>query len=307
MGKAPLSCPLCGASEFRELYVAQDAHYGISGAYPVVRCTHCSVVFLSPMYSDEELQRIYESLQTGNYFAYQNHFQPKRWKELLKKLLGYSTGTKDPKFDSPGVVLDLGCGTGWFLKVMRDRGWQAYGVEINESAASLGRQVKGLEISCGSLQQAKFPSSFFDYVRSNHSFEHITCPKETLDEVYRVLKPRGKLFLGVPNVDSLNSRLFKQYWWHLAAPVHPFSYSVETLSCLLAKHSFQVEKITFNSDYFGMVGSFQMWLNRDNGKKSMEGFVVNSMGLRLIGQWITNLVDLAGYGDMLEITAVKAN
>ena len=258
---------------------------------------------LNPMYSDKELAALYPS----QYYAYQDKFQIRKWRELARRLLGYHVGTHEPRFEAPGTILDLGCGSGWFLDSMRDRGWKTYGVEISEQAAVLGRESRGLKICSGTLQDAKFSPEFFDYVRANHSFEHISCPNETLDEIHRILKPGGKLLIGVPNINSLSARVFKQYWWHLCAPVHTFNYSRDTLCRMLVKHGFQPGKVSFNSDYFGILGSLQIWVNRNNGRQSMDGMLVNNYFLRFACQWAANLVDLAGQGDMIEILAVKAN
>jgi len=294
-------CPLCGTGRFKELYVAKDRHYGIRGFHRIVRCNECFLVFLNPMYSGEELAAFYPN----DYYAYQDNFATSRWRQLARRILGYLVGTKEPKFERPGTVLDLGCGSGWFLEHLRAQGWSTYGVEISDQAAVLGRESRGLQIFSGTLQEAKFPSEFFDYVRANQSFEHMSCPNETLDEIYRILKPKGKLLLAVPNVASVNAHIFKQYWWHLCAPVHAFNYSKETLLRFLKKHQFQVERVSFNSDYFGILGSSQIWLNRKNGKKSGEGWVVNNYPLRFVCQCVANLLDFAGQGDLIEITAVR--
>jgi hypothetical protein len=87
--------------------------------------------------------------------------------------------------------------------------------------------------------------------------------------------------------------------------VHPFNYSVSTLSRLLAKHNFRVEHICYNSDFFGILGSIQIWLNRKNAKKSTEGGFVNNLFLRITCQWMANLIDFLGWGDEIEITAIK--
>jgi|HubBroStandDraft_6_1064221.scaffolds.fasta_scaffold239312_2 SAM-dependent methyltransferase len=294
-------CPLCEATDIRELYVAKDRHYQIAGLHRVVRCASCALIFLNPMYSDEKLASFYP----GDYYAYQEQAQNSPRKEILKRLLGYKTGTKDPSFDGPGTMLDLGCGSGWFLEKMRSRGWTVLGVEISEPAAKLGRD-KGLDIFCGTLQEANFPSEHFDYVRSNHSFEHINCPQETLEEICRILKPHGKLLIGVPNTKSLSAFVFREYWWYLTVPVHVFNYSAENLPSLLTRHNFRVKKIRLNSDYHGIIGSFQIWLNRKSDKKSSEGKVFNNYLLRLACQWTVNLIDLFGWGDCIEVTAVKA-
>jgi len=256
---------------------------------------------LNPMYSDMELTALYPP----DYYAYQDRFRVREWREITKRLLGYHVGTREPEFEAPGAILDLGCGSGWFLDKARDRGWKTYGVEVSEQAALLGHKSRNLQIFHGTLQDARFPAEFFDYVRSNHSFEHISCPNETLDEIHRILKPQGKLLICVPNVSSLSARVFRQYWWHLCAPVHAFNYSRGTLGRMLDKHGFHVKKVSFNSDYCGIIGSLQIWSNRNNGRSSMEGMLVNNYLLRFLCQCASNLLDLSGQGDMIEITAVK--
>ena len=295
-------CPLCEGENYEQIYEARDRHYGISGAYCVVRCATCSLVFLNPMLSDQELAVLYPT----DYYAYQDHFSRSGWKELAKAILHCRVGTLDPKFPAPGRLLDLGCGSGWFLSGMRDKGWETYGVEISSAAAELSRKQAGLNVFSGTIQQAQFPPEFFDYIRSNHSFEHISSPVNTLQEIHRVLRPKGKLLIGVPNIDSLNARLFGQYWWYLGAPVHPFSYSVKTLCKLLRKTNFVVEKINYNSDSSGILGSLQIYFNRANGRKSTDGLIINNPLLKIPFHWAAKLIDLLAWGDAIEITAAKA-
>jgi hypothetical protein len=91
------NCPLCGSTEIREWLWATDPHYGIPGRHRLVRCGGCALVFLNPMYSDEELKALYPE----DYYAYQEEVQAGRWKTRAKKLLGYWQGTKDPEVEVP--------------------------------------------------------------------------------------------------------------------------------------------------------------------------------------------------------------
>src|SRR5689334_22243811 len=119
-------CPLCGSSDIKEWLWASDPHYGIPGSHRLAKCGSCSLVFLNPMHSEDELKELYPE----DYYAYQEEIQVGPLKARAKKLLGYWQGTKDPKFDAPGAMLDIGCGAGSFLAKMRDRGWSGRGVEI---------------------------------------------------------------------------------------------------------------------------------------------------------------------------------
>jgi len=295
-------CPGCESATQRELCVSRDYHYGIRGEYRVVQCEKCELVFLNPMYEDSELAPLYPQ----DYYAYQDRFQePSRTKQFLKKLLGYQVGTKDPSFDRPGRVLDVGCGSGWSLARMRDHGWETYGVEISETAARVGKEQAGLHIFQGTLLDANFPVDFFDYVRLNHSFEHMSRPNETLREICRILKPGGRVLIGVPNHASLNARIFGQYWWYLGVPVHPFNYSPTNLTALMTRSGLQVETITYNSDFSGILGSLQIWLNRNTGRKSAEGILINALPMKILFHWIAKLVDSWRQGDVIEVVASK--
>lgn len=294
------ACPLCHCSELPQLYCARDPHYGIPGNYRIVKCTTCSLIFLNPLPSDRELACLYPS----DYYAYHDAPRVGNWKKRLKTLLGYWDGPREPRFVRPGTFLDVGCGAGEFLEAMSRQGWDSYGVEPNIMAADLGR-LKGRRIFGGALQDAKFPSEFFDYIRASHSLEHSAKPVELLAEVVRVLKPQGTFMIAVPNANSIVARFFGRYWWHLCPPVHPVSYSVETLRALLSKHSLRLQNLSFNSDYVGIIGSVQIWLNRKSGACSSEGFVFGCRPLRLLSVWAERICDVLGQGDMIEATAVR--
>ncbi|CCW35486.1 methylase involved in ubiquinone/menaquinone biosynthesis [Chthonomonas calidirosea] len=297
-------CPLCNSRALRPLYITHDRHYGIPGEYRLDRCQSCTLVFLNPMPNEAALTRLYPS----TYYAYQEFESTPtarmRLKRLVKSLFMMHIGTKDPTFSKPGRLLDIGCGSGQFLYKMRQQGWEVYGVEVNEQAVAVGRAAE-LDIRHGNLLEAHFEANYFDYIRANHSFEHIVNPHETLEEIHRILKPEGKLLIGVPNIAGWNAQLFRKYWWYLGVPVHPYSYSVRTLTYLLQQHHFVVERVTYNSDYSGILGSLQIFLNRKNGKLSTEGLVFNNYALRVIAQRTAKLLDRLKLGDAIEITAHK--
>jgi SAM-dependent methyltransferase len=292
-------CPLCSSSNTRKLYSTCDRHYGIPGGFVTAQCAECQLVFLNPLPSDAELSALYPA----NYYAYQPQGGIPGWKKMLKRMLLYEIRTLDPSFPSPGVMLDVGCGSGWFLQDMKQAGWVCHGVEISHQGAAIARAA-GLDVKTGTLETVQYPTHFFDYVRSNHSFEHMTNPREVLREIHRILKPSGKLMIGVPRFDSLNARLFGPYWWYLGVPVHPFNYSRKNLRRLLEEAGFDVEKVSLNSDYSGILGSIQIWLNRANGRLSTEGLIFNLTPLRLTANWLAKLLDLLGVGDAMEIIAV---
>ncbi|MFT4093288.1 MAG: class I SAM-dependent methyltransferase [Niabella sp.] len=284
------------------MFKTRDRHYGIRGEFNIDKCDKCGFVFLNPMPSEKYLNSLYPEA----YYAYQDFYE--KQKGILKKIYSNFVDQKtyDPEFITAGNILDLGCGSGKYLYKFKKKGWNVYGVEVNKSAAKLGNDLEQLNIHSGNLISAQFENDFFDYVRSNHSFEHIVNPKEVLTEIRRILKPTGKLFIGVPNISSFNAKIFKKYWWYLGAPVHTYNYSVSTLKRLLEQQGFKVEKVLYNGDLHGILGSFQIYLNRNRlEKKSTEGFFINNILFKISSSIFAKILNKLGTGDSMQFIASK--
>jgi SAM-dependent methyltransferase len=300
-------CPLCEGTRFTPLLRAKDYHYGNIGEFTLVQCADCTLCFQDPMYTDVELSNFYPK----DYYSFNDRFSAptgyRAFKATVGRLLGVREGppTKDPKFERPGRMLDVGCGSGWFISKMRDKGWDVWGVEPNVAAAKYGAQKKGLDIFPGSLLDARFASESFDYVRLNHSFEHIEHPGLVLNEIHRIMANNGKLMIGVPNRAGFNARIFGPYWWHLALPLHTFSYSVDTLSRMLQKYRFNIEQVIYNSDHAGFQGSIQIYINRNHPLPRSQGRFFGSRLARLLCSWLAHIQNALQVSDSIEITATK--
>lgn len=295
-----LLCPNCHSSNASLCFRTRDRHYGIPGEFDIVRCTECGLVRLDPIPTDAELMGFYSK----DYYAYQPVGRDNNLKSLAKKLLKTKIRTHNPPFAQPGNFLDIGCGSGEYLHQMRLKGWRVQGVEPSVFGAEEGNR-SGLDIFNGTLHEANFPSASFDYIRSNHSLEHMPNPVEVMNEVYRILKPGGKIFIGIPNIDSIPYRIFRKYWWYLGAPVHIYNFDVSTISSLMQQSGFFVETVYFNSNFASLLGSLQIYANRNNGKRSTEGMLIKNPILMFAANVATRTIDLMKQGDTIEVIAQK--
>lgn len=295
------ACTICNSKKIQHKYTTTDRHYNIKGEYEVWECKNCELHFINPMLTEEYLTSLYPT----NYYAYQDVKKKSSIKSWIVKAIGFKIKTKDPSFNRVGKILDVGCGSGWILNEYKQKGWETYGVEVSKDAAELGNKEFNVNIFNGDLHKANFENNYFDFIRSNHSFEHIVNGREVLIEINRILKDDGKLHIGVPNINSFCGKLFKKYWWYLGAPVHTFNYTVKSLTMLLEQTGFNVQKVQYNSDYGGTLGSLQIYLNRKNGKISTQGWVFNNLALKFCFHLFAKFVDLVSVGDVIEITATK--
>mgnify|MGYP000513018722 CR=1 FL=1 len=129
-----------------------------------------------------------------------------------------------------GCLLDVGCGTGAFLKIMHDNGWDTCGVEPNSKArnhvASLGINVQT------SLQDLKNKS--FDVITLWHVLEHLPNLYEAVNQIKMLLKPGGFLIIAVPNFNSFDANYFQSYWAAYDVPRHLWHFSRKSIPKLFA-------------------------------------------------------------------------
>lgn len=266
----------------------------------MVRCVGCGLVRMDPIPSLQELAGFYAQ----DYYAYQPLIRSTALRTIAKKLLKTQINTHNPEFKAPGRFLDIGCGSGEYLHLMKAAGWDVRGVEPSLFGASQA-QREGLDVVHGTLHDAKFPANSFDYIRSNHSFEHMPNPAEVLVEIRRILKPGGKLFLGIPNTESVPYRIFGRYWWYLGIPVHTFSYGTSNISALLRRTGLKVGRIYYQSNYSSILGSLQIYLNRNGSRKSTEGLLIRNPLLKVFANLLTKMCDFTRNGDAIEVIATK--
>jgi 2-polyprenyl-3-methyl-5-hydroxy-6-metoxy-1,4-benzoquinol methylase len=103
----------------------------------------------------------------------------------------------------PGRLLDFCAGGGWLLQSARERGWQVVGYDVGSRSLAACR-ARGLEVTD---RLETLPRGAFDAIVLHHVLEHLSEPAQMLLELCRLLSARGKLFIEVPNVQSLRARL----------------------------------------------------------------------------------------------------
>lgn len=190
-------CPCCEGAEF-VLFAKRDPR-----SIPVDRvvCDTCGFIF-AHTYPNEVGLRVYY----GQYYrdsqllkdvtpADLEHFyisSEKNWSEkpFLKQL-------KDP------LIVEIGCGGGWFLKPYHDRGYRVMGFDFDGNLTNMGKELHELDLHCGSVDEAVEMGVQADYIYLSQILEHIPDPYAFLTKLKHVIKPDGVIKISVPSRNFL--------------------------------------------------------------------------------------------------------
>ena len=230
-------CPLCNSADgFSRVYADNPS--------AIVRCRHCDLVFFNPQPSLEYLAEFYSS-QSGYMPSIAENLRsferdPASWKAtadfIFGKVYGHLAEAKGQR------VLDVGCAYGFFLLFARERGLDAYGLEVSSETSRYARD-HGVNVQTGTLLEARFDSGFFDIVTLNNVLEHTLNPVAELKEVFRILKNQGIVFVAVPNFGSLVAKVDNFYWKMKSWPNHLFYFTEPTLTGILRKAGFSIVEV----------------------------------------------------------------
>jgi SAM-dependent methyltransferase len=178
--------PLCPGCQ----HAAPTATIEQYGKYELFECSYCRLQFWEPREMPDA--RWYEQMYGG------------RDEKLLPLEPGHKYFLEDPLAKKSGTLLDIGCGTGNFLKAARDAGYKVTGTELDRNAVRFAKERLSLE-NVLPLTVSEFvtehPEQKFDVVTFFEVLEHQAAPLEFLRSVEKCLKPGGQIALSVPNRD----------------------------------------------------------------------------------------------------------
>jgi SAM-dependent methyltransferase len=191
-------CDLCRSTQFEEIYSGLNR----AGKVPlrIVRCRSCGLMTQNPRRTSNAAADHYRGVELQSQEKLDAAMEERRGAYEMQLLqLGRLTQGRR--------LLDVGCGSGDFLRVARDCGWDVWGVEPSEAQSEFARDRYGLRVHTGILDPAAFQDRAFDAVTLNFVLEHIPDPRAVIAAGLGVLAPGGVLFIMVPNCGALEVRL----------------------------------------------------------------------------------------------------
>ncbi len=244
-----ISCPLCDYQGqnlpvikwFSEPNIQQfRTLYGSAKKSIWCICGLCGFIFQNPRPSQKSLQEIYEKSQyhpSVTMPTKQGFADFARW--YYQEKIEYAM--KHTKCHS-GLAYDLGCGRGEALFVLREKGFNIKGLEMDAQCIQIAEQFLGQGAVCAKLLTSNMlESEKADLVFSNHALEHFTDLKDAFKGLQQLVKPMGHVVTVVPTTAQNRSFLGRAY----LNAAHYSAFSHHSLSQLFAKYGFKTIHHTY--------------------------------------------------------------
>jgi SAM-dependent methyltransferase len=273
-----LRCDLCGGDRFEYRGQLDEQRQFTGEQFDLMACADCGLAFINPRPTRELIGFYYDAdyelagPRTIEVATWQRMAgEPRRgrrssFERLYLHLRQSLAAEMIPPFEDGGSVLELGCGDGALLDVLRDLGWETHGVECNPMAAA--RAIAGgHKVICGPADGAHHDAHRFDLVYLWHLLEHTHEPSEVLAQANRCLKPGGRLYLAVPNAGGLQARILGPAWDGANAPRHLYHFDARTITEYLRRSGFEDIRITTRSGRGGWWRGLRHSLNRAVGSR----------------------------------------
>ncbi len=252
-------CPACGRDKFVFCFEDINRREGLpfSGAY--VRCLRCRTIWLNPAPGWGSIEPLYEQIYL--HASRKMHLtseelrsledvhpispKPTHTTSLLRKTLRLINGAlRGHPHDLPEEkgngrwILDFGCADGWKLIRWFQRGWRVAGIDVNWHAIEVARRLfPDGEFYCGEVTELNVRRQFHA-VRADNVLEHVMEPRRALSALHGMMVPGGRIYIYVPNADSLSLILFQRYSISCWVPIHLTLFTQKGLRTLLQEVGF---------------------------------------------------------------------
>jgi|TARA_B110000967_G_scaffold153589_1_gene158068 SAM-dependent methyltransferase len=203
--------------------------YSVSGqTFELLTDPSLGLLYTHPKPGDEQLKAYYP--QEG-YISHSN--QLKSFFDFLYHAVRYFSLRKKVRFIKPfkskaGALLDVGAGTGSFIRAAKRSGWDVKGIEPDSVARGIANTKNANTVfSLKTLSSLKTAS--YDVITLWHVLEHLPNLQEDLKTFKRLLKPNGRIIVAVPNFNSFDAIYFKGFWAAYDVPRHLWHFSQDSI------------------------------------------------------------------------------
>jgi 2-polyprenyl-3-methyl-5-hydroxy-6-metoxy-1,4-benzoquinol methylase len=209
--------------------------------FSVVECLECKHMFTNPQPHENDLGLFYDSSKYLSHKEVPETFIEKFY-ALIRKInlrTKYNQSVKNLKI---GNVLDYGCGRGDFLHIAMKKGWNSFGVEMDEGARNFAIKSNGVRVF-SPKDDHQIHHGQMDLITMFHVLEHIADIHSIFAKISNWLTDNGRLVIALPNRQSFDAKHYGNYWAAWDVPRHLHHFNQDSLMRLTKQYGFEVKSV----------------------------------------------------------------
>ena len=246
------NCPICNHDAF-EHYLDVTDNMITKEEFKIVECKNCSFRFTNPIPELSEIGRYYKSEDYVSHSSTDKGIMNKLYQKVRKKTLKEKRDLLE-LVAQPTSILDIGCGTGHFLKYLNQFDYKLLGLEPDDDARKFAKE-SGVNVE--PLDQLHLlENNSWDAITMWHVLEHVYELQKDFKKFVELLVPGGYLFVAVPNHNSFDAKHYGEKWAAYDVPRHLYHFREKDIERLAKSFNMSLEKIVpmrFDSYYVSML------------------------------------------------------
>tara|TARA_Y100000768_G_scaffold63599_1_gene43716 strand:- start:18157 stop:19338 length:1182 start_codon:yes stop_codon:yes gene_type:complete len=227
-----IKCNTCGSASYEFLFENSIKSTARMKKIPnkVIICKNCGHVFLDYFFLEQkDLENYY---QNNNPFEKVEQLDPAHQKVRTEQLNFVINNIKEVKKDFK--FLDIGCGAGYFLSLVKQRGFYCEGVERSNMMCEMINEHYKIKCTNTSFEELRLENKF-DVVSIITVLEHLYNPKRCIEKISELIKEDGYLFIEIPDTEFPRHDILPDY----LAFEHIHHWTKNSLSNLLQLSGFE--------------------------------------------------------------------
>ncbi len=222
-----------------KLYLTVKDHSVSKETFNLYHDKTIDLVYTYPQPDENNLPKYYESDDYISHTDGKRSLFEKAYHFVKGIALKYKLKLINSLQDSKGIILDIGAGTGEFLTVAKEDGWECVGVEPSQKAKAIGIK-KGVYFA---ESTAVLEDHSCDVITMWHVLEHVPNLDNQIAELKRLLKPNGTILIAVPNFNSFDAKHYGVFWAAYDVPIHLWHFSKTAIKMIFQKQDLELKKV----------------------------------------------------------------
>jgi len=298
-----MTCRVCHNNLRDERLLIKEKMFGTNEVFEYNICSYCEAIQIKTI--PLNLGDYYPK----DYYSYIREVKPKTRKIIKQKAMNIQAFIKNDFFkdkffvdygifynDRKKSVLDIGCGDGKLLKILKENGFSDLtGIDpfINSDYTIKGLRLHKMNVEklCGR----------YHLIMSHHSLEHMPDPHIFFKNTVRLLEDDGRIILRIPIYPNYIWDKYNVDWIQLDAPRHLFTYTLKSIKFLCDIYELIIISSKYDSSPWSLA-STEYCLEGKSHKEFEQNILITEEQQNLCKR-----ANEMNYGDSIFLTLVKKN